>query len=112
MISAGCTHGGPTPCAICDRHLVGASLEVRAHARLIDENVVLEAENKRWRWLVEKLKRGDCWCEVGIGNPMVPGHSDVCIAVGVAMKAERLVLEPWRSEDARLLAEAERLGKP
>ena len=25
------------------------------------------------------LKRGSCWCEHGIGNPMVPAHTEACL---------------------------------
>ena len=32
--------------------------------------------------LVMRLKCGSCWCEVGIGNPMMQGrHSDACLEV-------------------------------
>lgn len=35
------------------------------------------------RWLVARealraLKRGDCWCEMATGNPMVSIHSHAC----------------------------------
>jgi hypothetical protein len=32
------------------------------------------------------MKRGSCWCEAGIGNPMYGGHTDSC-------KAARQLLE-------------------
>lgn len=28
--------------------------------------------------LLRSLKRGDCWCEAGIGNPMMTNHSPQC----------------------------------
>jgi len=28
--------------------------------------------------LLLHLKRGDCWCEMAIDNPMIKSHSDVC----------------------------------
>lgn len=28
--------------------------------------------------LLLSLKRGSCWCEMGIGNPMVTSHSQAC----------------------------------
>lgn len=38
-----------------------------------------EAERDRLREALLNLKRGACWCEVGIGNPMVRGvHSNAC----------------------------------
>lgn len=38
-----------------------------------------EAETARLREALLNLKRGECWCEVGIGNPMVRGvHSNAC----------------------------------
>jgi hypothetical protein len=39
----------------------------------------LENENKSLREALADLKRGDCWCEVAIGNPMCRGeHSSGC----------------------------------
>lgn len=29
--------------------------------------------------LLLRLKAGDCWCEMGIGNPMVQEHTAVCL---------------------------------
>lgn len=29
--------------------------------------------------IIQSLKRGSCWCEVAVGNPMVRGHSKGCI---------------------------------
>lgn len=33
---------------------------------------------RKLRAVIGLLKRGSCWCELGIGNPMVRGHSDAC----------------------------------
>ena len=30
--------------------------------------------------VVRSLRRGSCWCEMAIGNPMVRGHSSACLA--------------------------------
>ena len=32
----------------------------------------------RGRELVRALKRGDCWCEMGVGNPSVKAHTGAC----------------------------------
>ena len=37
-----------------------------------------EAEIIKLREALEALKRGDCWCEMAIGNPMVKDHSAAC----------------------------------
>lgn len=29
--------------------------------------------------MLEGLKIGDCWCQVGIGNPMMTKHSEICL---------------------------------
>jgi hypothetical protein len=37
--------------------------------------------------LLERLKTGACWCEVGIGNPMLAGrHAQVCLDVQAALR--------------------------
>lgn len=40
------------------------------------------------REALEKLKRGDCWCEMGIGNPMVREHSPSCVAARAALEQD------------------------
>lgn len=29
--------------------------------------------------VLKELKTGDCWCQVGIGNPMITEHSKACL---------------------------------
>ena len=36
--------------------------------------------------LLDALKRGTCWCEVGIGNPMLQTHTVTCVRVQSIMK--------------------------
>lgn len=38
----------------------------------------LENENKALREALAELKCGDCWCEMGIDNPMFREHSSGC----------------------------------
>lgn len=38
----------------------------------------LEFDNADLRMALELLKRGSCWCEMAIGNPMVKNHSEGC----------------------------------
>lgn len=48
-------------------------------ALLVQRVRTAEAETGRLREALLNLKRGACWCEVGIGNPMVRGvHSNAC----------------------------------
>jgi hypothetical protein len=42
---------------------------------------------KKLKEIIRGLKRGDCWCEMGIGNPMVSSHSPQCIAAQKAIEA-------------------------
>lgn len=45
-----------------------------------------DAENiGRLLGIIASLKRGTCWCEMGIGNPMVNSHSDACKAAAEAV---------------------------
>ena len=40
--------------------------------------------------VVEQLTRApNCWCEAGIGNPMVPNHTELCKAAGAAVRKAR-----------------------
>ena len=40
--------------------------------------------------ILTELKTGDCWCSIGIGNPMRPDHSAPCL------HAQRLLADkPW-----------------
>lgn len=37
--------------------------------------------------VLRDLKRGDCWCEVAIGNPMLQGrHTQACMAAKALME--------------------------
>lgn len=49
--------------------------ENEAVARLIDH---YEREREDLRSLLQALRRGSCWCEVGVGNPSASSHSDAC----------------------------------
>lgn len=35
------------------------------------------------------VKRGDCWCDMGIGNPMVRDHSPGCLQAQAAVETTR-----------------------
>lgn len=37
--------------------------------------------------LLRALKRGSCWCEMGIGNPMYRDHSVTCEQVQKFLKS-------------------------
>ena len=38
---------------------------------------------------LEGIQHGDCWCGMGIGNPMFSGHSNACLAVSAAIAKAR-----------------------
>jgi hypothetical protein len=38
-----------------------------------------------WGWILG-LKRGTCWCEAGVGNPMVPQCSETCQAIAATAR--------------------------
>jgi hypothetical protein len=47
----------------------------------------LKAKNKHLIELLRKNKTGDCWCQCGIGNPMMNGnHSKLCIEIQKELK--------------------------
>jgi hypothetical protein len=47
--------------------------------RVRHECAELHAERAALRTLIKSLRRGNCWCEAGIGNPMVAGrHTEAC----------------------------------
>ena len=35
--------------------------------------------------VLKALQRGSCWCEMGIGNPMMSRHSQACLAAQAAI---------------------------
>lgn len=43
----------------------------------VAQEAVLEKDKEIER-LKTSLKRGDCYCEVGIGNPMFRDHTNIC----------------------------------
>jgi len=43
--------------------------------RIIGE---IATELAQAKTLLRALKTGSCWCGVGIGNPMLKEHSEVC----------------------------------
>ena len=44
--------------------------------------------------ILDSLKRApNCWCEHGIGNPMVSSHSKTCMAVQIEYSKISLVAE-------------------
>lgn len=64
-----------------DRHLSNCEEMARTCRNRIGEVY-------RLRNLIANLKRGSCWCEMGVDNPMVNTHSHVCKEAAVA--SERL----------------------
>lgn len=49
-----------------------------AAAKNYDSPSVIRILVERVKELTKALRRGDCYCEVGIGNPMMIVHSDIC----------------------------------
>lgn len=72
---------------LVQRHLMGGPLvdpDLEAVAGILDSVL-------HYTELVEALhalKRGDCWCEAGVGNPMMQGrHSAACDRVRTLLAA-------------------------
>lgn len=40
--------------------------------------VMIEIQNRQKATII-KLKRGECWCEMAIDNPMITSHSVGCV---------------------------------
>lgn len=53
-------------------------LQIRTVTASIME-LVLDVESEAAE-IINGLKRGSCWCEMGIGNPMMKTHSAACDA--------------------------------
>lgn len=48
-----------------------------------------EAQSDLLKTALIGLKRGDCWCEVGIGNPMLRGkHLQPCLFAQTILEAD------------------------
>ncbi len=43
------------------------------------------AERDKLKALLRAKKTGSCWCQVGIGNPMLRDHTDACKAIRRAL---------------------------
>ncbi|MBI5683568.1 MAG: hypothetical protein HZC54_00675 [Verrucomicrobia bacterium] len=54
----------------------GMTIAKLTDAKLAEVGLVRSAGLKE---LLAKLKHGDCWCPMGIGNPMVTSHPDYCV---------------------------------
>jgi hypothetical protein len=58
-------------------------MQQKVGEELVAENIghsgtVVKALLDQHREVINKLKRGSCWCEMAIGNPMVKNHSQGC----------------------------------
>ena len=69
--------------AILGRNPLAASDDFQAIERAADRASLEVAKLRR---ILRALRRGDCYCEAGIGNPMMPGHTEACIAAQEATK--------------------------
>lgn len=71
---------------------------VDKHQRM---NRHLTEQNDRLCEAIRGLRRGSCWCEMGIGNPMVKTHSPACVAAAkLAHARDSNVDSPSGSERA------------
>lgn len=65
------------------------------------ENKQLEARVKQMEEALRGVMRGDCWCEMAVGNPMVKNHAPQCRAARAALSSPdfaasqfRFIIEP------------------
>jgi hypothetical protein len=56
-----------------ERHAAECPISILTKER---DALLLQVEQARK--LIEVMKRGDCWCEMAVGNPMVKGHAIFC----------------------------------
>ena len=57
----------------------GVLYSIKQDGRNVQARKALHHEIVRLRALILSLKRGSCWCEMGIGNPMMRGaHTEAC----------------------------------
>jgi hypothetical protein len=60
--------------------------DVEQKLRECQEGRIWDAENAgRLLGIIASLKTGSCWCQMGIGNPMVDSHSEACKAAAEAV---------------------------
>lgn len=43
-------------------------------------------KNAKLRGIILALKRGDCWCEKAVDNPMATSHSEACVLAREALQ--------------------------
>lgn len=58
----------------------------------------LQAKCERYEQALRELKRGSCWCEIAIGNPMAKTHSKGCLLAQQALNTS----EPKCSEKPKI----------
>lgn len=59
----------------------GDYLDSPLEEQLYNQNVILAG-------FIMRLRRGDCWCDVAISNPMMEGkHSALCDEIRLALYA-------------------------
>lgn len=62
-----------------ERLVAGLEAQVLALQRQVaQEQASAKVYRQDTRALFVRLKRGDCWCEVAVGNPNATSHSEVC----------------------------------
>lgn len=62
---------------------------VRELLALREQVCIIGEDNVRLRSAISGLKTGSCWCDVGIGNPMMRGrHSLGCLGVLDLMRTD------------------------
>src|SRR4030095_132774 len=71
------------------KHALTFFIEQAEQAKVLAARVVL-LEGLLWT-----LRRGGCWCDMAIGNPMVHFHSDLCESIRAALEP------PAPSEESR-----------
>jgi len=57
---------------------------IECYEFLLEESVMMDERVEKLEEALKSLKYGcdeKCWCDVSIGNPMMRGHSDNCIAI-------------------------------
>ncbi len=75
----------------CDKAAAAEKAKEWAEHALTEERMrreKFEVEARLAEKVVDNLRRGSCWCEVAIGNPMMKGHTWTCLAAQEWMKSK------------------------
>lgn len=73
---------------LCDRGAARLPVAVNAREMEIKACTLAITELAMASMVIRSLKRGDCWCDMAIGHPLIKSHSEACLSAQQFMEGE------------------------